>query len=104
MVMSINTKERENARIAEMIPLDSAVNIPLAKILNPIKSRARLQIWFPVMASSYTGLSGLVNMDTRGLVVVKESTTDAREIAAITFRLIEINFFNFSGFFYHNSS
>lgn len=34
--ITINTKEREKARIAETIPLFSAVNIPLEKILNPI--------------------------------------------------------------------
>ena len=52
MVISINTKEREKARIAEMTPLDNAVNIPLAKILKPIKNSARVQIRFPVTARS----------------------------------------------------
>ena len=52
IVISINTKEREKARIAETIPLDKAVNIPLAKILKPIKNSARVQIRFPVTASS----------------------------------------------------
>lgn len=95
MVMSINTKDRENARTAEMIPLDNAVNIPLAKILNPIKSRARLQMRFPITASSYTGLSERTNIDTKALVAEKERITDTREIAAITFRLIVISFLSF---------
>ena len=50
MVISMNTKEREKARIAETMPLDNAVNIPLAKILKPIKNNARVQIRFPVTA------------------------------------------------------
>lgn len=33
IVISINTNDLENARTAETIPLDNAVNIPLAKIL-----------------------------------------------------------------------
>ena len=52
MVISMNTKEREKARIAETIPLDSAVNIPLVKILKPMKNSARVQIRFPAAASS----------------------------------------------------
>ncbi len=40
MAISMNTKEREKARTAEIIPLDNAVNIPLAKILKPIKNSA----------------------------------------------------------------
>ena len=52
MAISMNTKEREKARIAETIPLDSAVNIPLAKMLKPIKSSASVQIRFPVTASA----------------------------------------------------
>ena len=55
MVISINTKERERARTAETIPLDNAVNIPLAKILKPIKNSASVQIRFPVTDSSKTG-------------------------------------------------
>jgi len=50
IVININTKERENARIAETIPFDNAVKVPLAKILNPIKSNAIVQILFPVIA------------------------------------------------------
>ena len=95
MVISMNTKEREKARIAETIPLDSAVNIPLAKILNPIKNSARVQIRFPVTARSWTGLSGLAKTDTKGLVAAKEAATVTREITAITFRLVETSFFNF---------
>lgn len=34
IVLSINTKELENARIAETTPLDNAVNIPLANLKN----------------------------------------------------------------------
>ena len=49
---SINTKDLENARTADTIPLDKAVNIPLAKILNPIKNRAIVQSRFPVTAKS----------------------------------------------------
>ena len=39
IVISIKTKDLENARTAETAPLDSAVNIPLAKMLKPIKSK-----------------------------------------------------------------
>ena len=42
--MSMNTKNLENARTTETTPFDSAVNSPLAKILNPIKRRAMVQI------------------------------------------------------------
>ena len=69
MAISMNTKEREKARTAEIIPLDNAVNIPLAKILNPIKSNAAVHILFPVTARSYTGLSGRANTDTSALSV-----------------------------------
>ena len=60
MVISMNTKEREKARIAETIPLDSAVNIPLVKILKPMKNSARVQIrsmnW--PCKNGYQGLCG----------------------------------------------
>ena len=58
IVININTKDREKARTAETTPLDNAVNIPLAKILKPIKSKAMVQIWFPVTARPYTGCPG----------------------------------------------
>lgn len=96
MVISINTKEREKARTAEIIPLDSAVNIPLAKILKPIKTRAKEQIRFPVTASSYTGLSGRAKTDTKGFVAIKENANVIREITAMTFRLVVTSFFNLS--------
>ncbi len=51
MVSIINTKEREKASTPETTPLDSAVNIPLAKMLKPIKSSATVQIRFPVTAN-----------------------------------------------------
>ena len=57
--ITINTKERANARIAETIPLLRAVKILLEKMLNPINSNAILQILFPITARSNTGLSGL---------------------------------------------
>ena len=52
MAISVKTKVRENASTAEMSPLESAVNIPLAKMLKPTKSRAREQIRFPATARS----------------------------------------------------
>ena len=52
IVISINTKDLENARMAEITPFDNAVNVPLAKILNPIKNSAMVQILFPVTARS----------------------------------------------------
>ncbi len=55
MAASMNTKDREKARMAETEPFDNAVNIPLANMLKPIKSSARVQIRFPVTARSYTG-------------------------------------------------
>lgn len=73
MVISMNTNDCENAETAEITPLDSAVNIPLTKILKPIKSNAMVQLLFPVTASSYTGLSGRAKIDTRGLVSIKEA-------------------------------
>ncbi len=65
MVISINTNDLENASTAETTPFDSAVNNPLAKILNPINSSAAVQIRFPVTAKSYTGLSGRANRHQR---------------------------------------
>ena len=53
MVISMNTNDRENASTAETTPFDRAVNMPLAKILNPINKSAMVQILFPVTASSY---------------------------------------------------
>ncbi len=50
MVISINTKDLENASMADTIPLDNAVNIPLAKILKPMKNNAIVQILLPVTA------------------------------------------------------
>ena len=51
IVNNINTKDLENASTAEIIPLDNAVNIPLANILKPIKNNAIVHILFPVTAS-----------------------------------------------------
>lgn len=95
IVISMNTKDLENARTAETIPLDSAVNIPLVKILNPIKSSAMVQILLPATARSYTGLSGLAKIDTSGFVSKKEAMTVTREIPPITLRLSPTSFFNF---------
>lgn len=50
MAMSINTNDLENARTAETIPFDNAVNIPLAKMLKPMNNRAIVQILLPVTA------------------------------------------------------
>lgn len=55
MAASKKTNDLEKARTAETTPFDSAVNMLLAKILNPIKSRAAVQILFPVTARPYTG-------------------------------------------------
>ena len=96
IVININTNDLENARTAETIPLDNAVNIPLAKILKPIKNSAMVQILFQVTARSYTGLSGRANTDTNGLVSRKDTATVTTEITAITFRLTATIFFNFS--------
>ena len=68
IAISMNTNDLEKARTAETTPLDNAVNIPLANILNPIKSNAMVQIRLPVTARSYTGLSGRANTVTSGLV------------------------------------
>ncbi len=96
MVISINTKDLEKAKTAEIIPLDSAVNIPLANILNPMKRRAMVHILFPVTARSNTGLSGRANTDTKGLVNAKDAATVTREITPITLKLVRTNFFSFS--------
>ena len=50
IAISMNTNDLENARTAETTPLDSAVNAPLAKMLNPMKNRASVQSRFPVTA------------------------------------------------------
>ena len=47
MAIMVNTKVRKKASTAEIIPLESAANIPLAKMLNPTKSNASEQIRFP---------------------------------------------------------
>ena len=98
MVISIKTNDLEKARTAETTPFDSAVNIPLAKILKPMKSSATVQILLPVTARSYTGLSGRANTDTSGLVSIKDAAAVIIEMAVITLRLIEISFFSFSWF------
>ncbi len=82
--------------MAETIPLFNAVNIPLAKILNPINKSAMLQILFPITARSKTGLSGLAKIPTRGFVISKDAASETIEINAIMFKLFRINFFNFS--------
>ena len=51
MAISMNTKDREKARMADTSPFDSAVNIPLAKMLNPMKINAKVQMRFPVTAN-----------------------------------------------------
>ena len=89
MVISINRKDLEKASAAETIPLDSAVNIPLAKMLKPIKNSAAVHILFPVTARSYTGLSGRAKTDTKGLVSRKEAATVITEITEITFMLTD---------------
>ena len=96
IAMTINTKERENASTAEIRPLDSAVNIPLANTLKPIKIRAREQIRFPVTARSYTGLSGWANTDTSGSVSASEPMRVTAAITLMIFKLMRISFFNFS--------
>ena len=77
---SMNTKDLENARMAETAPLDRAVNIPLAKILNPMKHSAMVQKRFPATARPYTGLSGRAKMDTSGCVRAKDAKTVTAEI------------------------
>ena len=95
MVISMNTKEREKARTADTMPFDRAVNIPLAKILKPIKSSARVQMRFPVTARSCTGLSGRAKTDTRGFVAAKEAVAVTREITAIIFQTDRDELFQF---------
>lgn len=92
----MKTKERENARIAEIIPLFNAVNIPLEKMLKPINNRAILQILFPITASSNTGLSGLAKIPTSGFVMSNDIIKEITDITAIIFKLILISFFNFT--------
>lgn len=46
IVININTNDLENARMAETTPLDNAVNNPLAKILNPIKTMQHYRFCF----------------------------------------------------------
>jgi len=98
MVISINTNDRENARRADTIPLDNAVNIPLAKILKPINKRATVHTLFPATARPCTGLSGRAKTDTKGLVSRKEAATVTREIPPIAFKLIPTSFFSFPCF------
>ena len=92
MVMSMKTKEREKAKTAEISPLDKAVNSPLAKILKPIKSSAKLQRRLPVTAKSYTGLSGRAKIATNGLVKTIERIAVIREMTVMIFRLVVTNF------------
>ena len=95
IVTNINTNDLENARTAEITPFDNAVNIPLAKILKPIKSNATVQILFPVTARLYTGLPGRANTATKGFVSIKERIAVITEITAIIFRLDATSFFLF---------
>ena len=94
--ITINIKEREKAKIAEIIPLFKAVNIPLEKMLNPINNNAILQIRFPVTARSNTGLSGLVKILTSGFVITSDTVKEIMEITTIIFMLFRISFFNFA--------
>ena len=93
IVTSMNTKDLENASAADTTPFDSAVNIPLAKILKPINSNAMVQILLPVTARLYTGLSGRAKIDTKDSVKKKEKDAVKTEITAITFRLDDTNCF-----------
>ena len=52
MAIIIKTNEREKARMADTMPLDRAVNIPLAKTLKPMNSNAIEQMRLPVTARS----------------------------------------------------
>ena len=94
--ITINIKEREKAKIAEIIPLFKAVNMPLEKMLNPINNNAILQIRFPVTASSNTGLSGLAKILTSGFVIMRDTVKEISEITIIVFMLFRISFFNFA--------
>ena len=94
MAITVNTKVREKASTAEIIPLESAVNIPLAKMLNPTKSNASEQIRFPWTARSKTALPGLAKIDTKGSVTIRETITVATAIVPIIIRLVRINRFN----------
>ena len=89
MAASIKTKEREKARIADTMPLESAVNKLLAKILNPMKNRANVQSRFPDTARLYTGSLGRANTPTRGFVKRNESVTVKTEMQAMTRKLSE---------------
>ncbi len=104
MVISINTKDLEKASTAETTPLDNAVNIPLAKILKPMKNKAIVQILFPVTARPYTGLSGRANTDTSGLVSTREAATVTTDIHAITRKLTDTSFLTSHGSAPHSKS
>ncbi len=98
MAASINTKDLENASTADTTPLDNAVNIPLAKILKPMKSNAIVQIRFPVTARSYTGSSGRAKTATSGSISPRDTATVITDTTPITFRLNATSFFSFSRF------
>lgn len=82
-----NTKDLENASIAEINPFDSAVKSPLAKTLKPMKTSAAEQIRFPVTARAYTGFSGLANTDTKGSVTAREAISVTAAMVPIIFKL-----------------
>ena len=50
MQATVNRKDREKASAAEAVPLDSAVNMLLAKTFSPTKSSAMEHRRFPVTA------------------------------------------------------
>lgn len=95
MAAIINTKDLENASTADTMPLESAVNIPLANMLKPMKSNAMVHTLFPVTARSKTGLSGRVNTDTKGSVRKNDAAAVKTEITAMTFKLTLARVFSF---------
>lgn len=51
-LITINTRVLENDTIADIFPLESAVNIPEEKILNPLNRKLYAKILNPTTASS----------------------------------------------------
>lgn len=78
MVMNINTKVREKANTADTIPLESAVNIPLIKILKPMINMDLSEI-------------SIIEKETCCLITVEidQDTTFEEEVELVTAKTTE---------------
>ena len=78
MAIAVNKKVREKASTAERIPLESAVNMPDAKMLIPEKRKLREKSQKPSSAIGKTGDPSGVKI----LTIPLESRSESRKITS----------------------